>query len=101
MSRDMTGVETMGLELPTSGITIRRSRQMSFGHHGRCQNVGVLERPETREAHTPLGDSIAFQVCGRGELDVVYVPNWASPTDLIWDHPLPARFLARLARSLD
>jgi class 3 adenylate cyclase len=36
-------------------------------------------------------------VCGGGPVDVVYVPNWASPIDLIWDHPLPARFLTRLA----
>ncbi|MDP9332784.1 MAG: adenylate/guanylate cyclase domain-containing protein [Actinomycetota bacterium] len=57
----------------------------------------MVERPETRYARTSRGDSIAFQVCGRGDLDVVYVPNWASPIDLIWDHPLPARFLTRLA----
>ena len=62
-----------------------------------CHTVGVLERPETRFALTAQGQSIAFQVCGHGELDLVYVPNWASPIDLIWDHPAPARFLARLA----
>ena len=65
--------------------------------HRPCQTHGVLERPETRYARTSRGDSIAFQVCGRGDLDVVYVPNWASPIDLIWDHPLPAGFLTRLA----
>ena len=27
----------------------------------------------------------------------MYVPNWASPIDLMWDHPLLARFLTRLA----
>jgi pimeloyl-ACP methyl ester carboxylesterase len=65
--------------------------------HGPCQTQGVPERPETCYARTSRGDAIAFQVCGRGDFDVVYVPNWASPIDLIWDHPLPARFLTRLA----
>jgi len=57
----------------------------------------VIEHPETRFARTRDGESIAFQVCGHGPLDLVYVPNWASPIDLIWDHPLVARFLTRLA----
>ena len=61
-----------------------------------CQTRGV-ERPDTRYARTARGASIAYQVCGHGDLDVVYVPNWASPIDLVWDHPLPARFLSRLA----
>ena len=57
----------------------------------------MAARGETRYAQTPKGESIAFQVSGDGELDLVYVPNWASPIDLIWDHPLSARFLTRLA----
>ncbi|MET1001667.1 MAG: adenylate/guanylate cyclase domain-containing protein [Acidimicrobiia bacterium] len=57
----------------------------------------MIEHPETRFARTRDGESIAFQVCGHGALDLVYVPNWASPIDLIWDHPLVARFLTRLA----
>jgi len=57
----------------------------------------VAERPETRYALTSEGQSIAYQVCGRGDLDLVYVPNWASPIDLMWDHPWSAQFLWRLA----
>jgi class 3 adenylate cyclase len=57
----------------------------------------VVERPETRYALNAQGQSIAFQVCGHGPIDVVYVPNWASPIDLSWDHPLYGHFLHRLA----
>jgi class 3 adenylate cyclase len=58
---------------------------------------GVGERPETRYAQTSEGQSIAFQVVGHGPLDLVYVPNWASPIDLSWDHPWFSYFLSRLA----
>ena len=57
----------------------------------------MLERPETRYACTSDGTSIAYQVCGQDGPDLVYVPNWASPIDLVWDHPLPDRFLSELA----
>jgi hypothetical protein len=57
----------------------------------------VVERPETRYALNAQGQSIAFQVCGHGPIDVVYVPKWASPIDLSWDHPLFGHFLHRLS----
>jgi class 3 adenylate cyclase/pimeloyl-ACP methyl ester carboxylesterase len=57
----------------------------------------MAERPETHYALTAEGHSIAYQVCGQGPMDLVYVPNWASPIDLAWDQPLLARFLSRLA----
>ncbi len=39
------------------------------------------------------GAHIAYQVIGDGVGDLVYVPNWASPIDLMWEHPAFARFL--------
>jgi pimeloyl-ACP methyl ester carboxylesterase len=40
---------------------------------------------------------IAYQVVGKGPLDLVYVPGFISNLDLYWDEPAVAHFLARLA----
>ena len=52
--------------------------------------------PETRYARS--GDvNIAYQVVGRGPLDLVLVPGWVSNLDVFWEEPSLARLLARLA----
>ena len=40
---------------------------------------------------------IAYQVIGEGPLDLVLVPGWVSHLEHLWDDPLQARFLERLA----
>jgi class 3 adenylate cyclase len=40
---------------------------------------------------------IAYQVLGKGPLDLVYVPGWVSHIELAWEEPTLARFLNRLA----
>jgi pimeloyl-ACP methyl ester carboxylesterase len=51
--------------------------------------------PETRYARS--GDvNIAYQVSGRGDRDLVYVPGWVSNIELMWEDPGLARFLRRL-----
>jgi class 3 adenylate cyclase len=51
---------------------------------------------QTRYAKS--GDvSIAYQVVGRGSLDLVYVPGWVSNVEGNWEEPSYARFLERLA----
>jgi class 3 adenylate cyclase len=40
---------------------------------------------------------IAYQVLGRGPLDLVYVPGWVSHVELAWEEPTLARFFHRLA----
>jgi pimeloyl-ACP methyl ester carboxylesterase len=42
--------------------------------------------------------SFAYQLFGRGEIDLLFAPGPASHLDLHWEHPLPARFLDRLGR---
>jgi class 3 adenylate cyclase len=42
------------------------------------------------------GVSIAYQVHGEGELDLVFVPGFVSHVELLWEHPSVARFLRRL-----
>jgi class 3 adenylate cyclase len=52
--------------------------------------------PETHYAKS--GDvHIAFQVAGQGPFDLVFVPGFVSNLDHVWDSPVRARFLTRLA----
>jgi pimeloyl-ACP methyl ester carboxylesterase len=41
--------------------------------------------------------SIAYEVLGRGPLDLVYIPGWVSNIEIFWEDPAYARFLTRLA----
>jgi len=51
--------------------------------------------PETRYARS--GEfSIAYQVVGEGELDLFYVPGFASHLEVFWEEPRYSRFLHRL-----
>ncbi len=52
--------------------------------------------PETRYARSG-GVNIAYQVVGRGLLDLVLVPGWVSNVERAWEEPSYARFLERLA----
>jgi class 3 adenylate cyclase len=52
--------------------------------------------PRTRYARS--GEfSIAYQVVGDGDLDLVYVPGFASHLEVFWEQPRYSRFLHRLA----
>ncbi|HUO74868.1 MAG TPA: adenylate/guanylate cyclase domain-containing protein [Solirubrobacteraceae bacterium] len=52
--------------------------------------------PETR--FTKAGDlSIAYQVVGDGDVDVILVPQWLSNIEQYWEHPAAAYFLRRIA----
>ena len=53
--------------------------------------------PEVHYARDRDGVSLAYQVVGRGNVDIVYAPPWLSNLELIWENPLFARFLTRLA----
>ncbi len=56
----------------------------------------TIEIPEVRYARS--GDvNIAYQIVGRGELDLVFVMGWVSHLDWFWKEPSFARFLKRLA----
>lgn len=52
--------------------------------------------PETHYARD--GDAhLAYQVTGAGDLDLLFVPTAMFPIDLLWDEPVVARGLRRLA----
>ena len=52
--------------------------------------------PKTRYAKSS-GINIAYQVIGQARLDLVYVPGWLSNVEMMWENPMLARFLRRLA----
>ena len=55
-----------------------------------------MDRPETRFAWN--GDvSLAYQVCGEGPSDLVYLQGYCSNVDMNWESPHLARFLRGLA----
>lgn len=56
-----------------------------------------MDRPETRYAWN--GDvSLAYQVVGRGPMDLLYLQGYCSNVDVNWDSPRLAAFLRGLAR---
>jgi class 3 adenylate cyclase len=61
------------------------------------QNLAVAtEAPETRYARS--GEySIAYQVVGEGDVDLVYLPGFASHLEAFWEEPLYSRFLRRMS----
>jgi class 3 adenylate cyclase len=43
------------------------------------------------------GDAIAYQVVGAGPIDLVFIPQWFSNVEALWDVPSLTRFVDRLA----
>jgi class 3 adenylate cyclase len=52
--------------------------------------------PPTRYARSPDGVSIAYQVVGTGQRDIVFIPQTISTIEVLWEHPTVARFFERL-----
>jgi class 3 adenylate cyclase len=54
-------------------------------------------RPTTRYAINKEGQSVAYQVIGDGSSDIVFIPDWVTNLEIMWEEPTLARFLDRLA----
>src|SRR5829696_1848525 len=54
--------------------------------------------PVTRYA-TSDGASIAYQVAGEGDHDVLMITGWVLPMELFWDDPDYVRFIGRFTRA--
>ncbi len=55
-----------------------------------------MDRPDTHFAWN--GDvSLAYQVCGGGSTDLVYLQGYCSNVDMNWESPSLSRFLWRRA----
>src|SRR3989440_8336719 len=55
-----------------------------------------MVRPETKYA-TSGSVSVAYQVVGNGDVDLVLVPGFVSHVEVAWEEPRLVRFLTRLA----
>ncbi|HEY6689328.1 MAG TPA: adenylate/guanylate cyclase domain-containing protein [Propionibacteriaceae bacterium] len=53
--------------------------------------------PEIHYAKTEDG-YVAYQIFGEGAYDVLFIGNWASNIEVMWEHPSMARYLERLGR---
>jgi pimeloyl-ACP methyl ester carboxylesterase len=51
---------------------------------------------ETRYARHPEG-GIAYQVFGQRQPDLLFIPNWLTNADVMWDEPSLHAYLQRLA----
>jgi pimeloyl-ACP methyl ester carboxylesterase/class 3 adenylate cyclase len=56
-----------------------------------------MQMPETRYAKAADGVHVAYQVVGRGPVDMVFVMGWVTNVEAIWEEPNFARFLDRLS----
>jgi class 3 adenylate cyclase len=54
-------------------------------------------KPTTRYVVNKDGQSVAYQVMGDGPPDIVFVPDWVTNLEIMWEEPTLARFLDRLA----
>jgi class 3 adenylate cyclase len=54
-----------------------------------------VSAPEIHYAKTEDG-YVAYQIFGEGPYDVLFIGNWASNIEVMWEHPSMARYLERL-----
>jgi len=54
-------------------------------------------RPDTRYVKS-AGGYVAYQVFGEGERDILFVTNWGTNLDAMWEEPSLAHFFHRLSR---
>jgi pimeloyl-ACP methyl ester carboxylesterase len=54
-------------------------------------------KAKTQYARNPEGQYVAFQTLGEGEPDIVFIPDWCTNLDVMWEEPTIERFLNRLA----
>ncbi len=55
-----------------------------------------MRTPDTRYAKGRDG-CVAYQAIGDGPLDLVFIPDWVTNLDVMWEEPSLARFLRRLS----
>jgi class 3 adenylate cyclase len=84
----MTGPEAQGRAGSDSAVG-------DAGGHSASMWAGAA--PETRYAKSEDG-YVAYQVFGRGPFDLLFIGNWASNVEVMWEHPSMARYLNRLGQ---
>jgi class 3 adenylate cyclase len=56
-----------------------------------------MMKTRIRYARNKGGQSVAYQVYGDGPLDIVFIPDWCTNLEVMWEEPSTARFLERLS----
>ncbi len=56
---------------------------------------GRVGRPETSFVETPRG-SVAYQIFGEGQRDILFLTHWMTNVDGYWDEPSAVRYFDRL-----
>ncbi len=56
-----------------------------------------MTKPETKYARNADGQYIAYQVFGDGDFDIIFVPDWCTNLEVMWEEPTLERFLNRLS----
>jgi len=65
---------------------------------GRPNPLSIIRGIKLKTHYAPSGDvNIAYQVLGEGPRDLVVVFGWVSNVEVMWEEPMLARFLNRLA----
>jgi class 3 adenylate cyclase len=59
----------------------------------------AVEIPETRYAVTSDGVHIAYQVSGRGAIDLLWSEGWLSHVEILWELPIYARWMQMLGEA--
>ncbi len=62
-----------------------------------ASRVGTLMNPSDVRYATTSGGCVAYQLAGEGPIDLVFIPEWWNETESMWDQPLLADVLERLA----
>jgi class 3 adenylate cyclase/pimeloyl-ACP methyl ester carboxylesterase len=74
----------------------RRTQACGFATPRKNVNDCLVEIPDTRYAWN--GDiSLAYQVIGNGDIDLLFIPSGVSNVEVMWESARFARFLERLA----
>ena len=64
---------------------------------GHTASIWATGAAETQYAKSEDG-YVAYQVFGRGAHDLLFIGNWASNLEAMWEHPSMARYLDRLGQ---
>ena len=67
------------------------------GHGGLYPPSMWAGTPDVRYVKSEDG-YVAYQVFGRGASDILFIGNWASNIEVMWEHPSMARYLDRLGQ---
>jgi class 3 adenylate cyclase len=86
---------TWPAESPISDLPASPPLALSSARLDQRREGGQVQEPETRYTRGKEGH-VAYQVVGDGPFDVVFIPNWLTCVDAMWEEPTLARFLRRL-----